>query len=86
MYCQVNSSKQLKALMLLIGKAILIPAFEQRIGIPWKEAKMSNFYACGLGQHHNKGVLYYLDGKREYGSLVIECPIEYILQVRELEE
>lgn len=84
MYCQINDPKNIKALMLLIGKEKLIPAFESQIGIPWKEAKLSNFYACGLGYKDNKGVLYYLDGKHKYGSLVIECPIEYILEVRNL--
>lgn len=83
MYCQINEHKRIKALMILIGKEALIPAFEKNLGIPWKQAKMSKFYAFGLGLKDNKGVLYYKDGITPYGTLVIECSIDYIKQVRE---
>jgi len=78
MFYQINDTKQLKAIMMLIGKEKVIPAFEKHIGVPWKEAKMSKFYALGLGLNHNKGVLYYLDGTVQYGALVVEFSIDYI--------
>lgn len=82
MYCQINELNKIKAVMMLIGKDLLIPAFQKSIGIPWVTAKMSKFVVLGFGEKANKGAIYYLDGKTRYGTLVIECPLEYILKCK----
>lgn len=82
MYCQINTPEKIKALMRLIGKEQIVPAFEKHIG-PWEEAKLSNFYALGLGLKDNKGVLYYRDGSTPYGTPILECLLEYILKIKD---
>ena len=68
-YSQINDIEKIKDIMVKIGKDDVITSFENEIGISWKDAKMKNFYVCGL---KNKAVLYYLDGKYKFGSLVME--------------
>ncbi len=74
-YSQITDLEKIKAIMVSIGKETVIDAFEKNIGLQWSDAKMNNFYICGLKK---EGVLYYLDGKYPFGSLVLEFEKEFI--------
>ncbi|TPN85783.1 hypothetical protein [Aquimarina algicola] len=78
-YSQITDLEKIKAIMVSIGKETVIQSFEKNIGLHWSDAKMNNFYICGLKK---TAVLYYLDGKYPFGSLVLEFEKEFITAIQ----